>query len=63
MNPVTPEKTKLGFLGVGYMGRPIVQRLLEAGFKVATYDRDRSKPEELIRYGGTGKRCATFLRL
>jgi NAD binding domain of 6-phosphogluconate dehydrogenase len=53
MNPSTSEKNKLGFLGVGYMGRPIVQRLLESGFKVATYDRDRSKAEELIRYGGT----------
>jgi 3-hydroxyisobutyrate dehydrogenase-like beta-hydroxyacid dehydrogenase len=53
MNPITSEKNKLGFLGIGYMGRPIVQRLLESGFKVATYDRDRSKAEELIRYGGT----------
>jgi len=53
MNPITSEKNKLGFLGVGYMGRPIVQRLLESGFKVAAYDRDRSKAEELTRYGGT----------
>jgi 3-hydroxyisobutyrate dehydrogenase-like beta-hydroxyacid dehydrogenase len=53
MNPITSEKNKLGFLGVGYMGRPIVQRLLESGFKVAAYDRDRSKAEELIRSGGT----------
>jgi len=53
MNPITSEKNKLGFLGVGYMGHPIVQRLLESGFKVAAYDRDRSKAEELIRYGGT----------
>ncbi len=53
MNSITSEKNKLGFLGVGYMGRPIVQRLLESGFKVAAYDRDHSKAEELIRYGGT----------
>jgi 2-hydroxy-3-oxopropionate reductase len=53
MNPITSEKNKLGFVGVGYMGRPIVQRLLKSGFKVAAYDRDRSKAEELIRYGGT----------
>jgi 3-hydroxyisobutyrate dehydrogenase-like beta-hydroxyacid dehydrogenase len=52
MNPITSEKNKLGFLGVGYMGRPIVQRLLESGFKVAAYDRDRSKAEQLTRYGG-----------
>jgi 3-hydroxyisobutyrate dehydrogenase-like beta-hydroxyacid dehydrogenase len=53
MNPITSEKNKLGFLGVGYMGRPIVQRLLESGFKVTAYDRNRSKAEELIRYGGS----------
>src|SRR5260370_12719955 len=35
------------------MGRPIAQRVLEAGFKVAVYDRDSSKAEELINYGGT----------
>jgi 3-hydroxyisobutyrate dehydrogenase-like beta-hydroxyacid dehydrogenase len=53
MNPITAEKNKLGFVGVGYMGRPIAQRLLKSGFKVAAYDRNRSKAEELIRYGGT----------
>ncbi len=53
MNPITSETNKLGFLGVGYMGHPIVRRLLESGFQVAAYDRDRSKAEELIRYGGS----------
>src|SRR6267142_5438523 len=53
MNPITSEKDKLGFIGVGYMGRPIAQRLLEAGFKLTAYDRNRSKAEQLVRYGGT----------
>jgi 3-hydroxyisobutyrate dehydrogenase-like beta-hydroxyacid dehydrogenase len=53
MNAITSEKSKLGFVGVGYMGRPIAQRLLESGFRVAAYDRHRNKAEELIRYGGT----------
>ncbi|MGA8036811.1 MAG: NAD(P)-dependent oxidoreductase [Candidatus Acidiferrales bacterium] len=53
MNPITRERDTLGFIGIGYMGRPIAQRLLEAGFKVVAYDRDRSKAEELIRFGGT----------
>jgi 3-hydroxyisobutyrate dehydrogenase-like beta-hydroxyacid dehydrogenase len=53
MNAITSEKSKLGFVGIGYMGRPIAQRLLEAGFKVVAYDRHRSKAEELIQYGGT----------
>src|ERR1700674_334311 len=53
MNPITTEKNRLGFVGVGYMGRPIARRLLEAGFKVTAYDRDRSKANELVRFGGT----------
>jgi 3-hydroxyisobutyrate dehydrogenase-like beta-hydroxyacid dehydrogenase len=52
MKPITPGKDKLGFIGIGYMGRPIAQRLLEAGFQLTAYDRDRSKAEELIPYGG-----------
>jgi 3-hydroxyisobutyrate dehydrogenase len=52
MKPITPEKDRLGFVGIGYMGRPIAQRLLEAGFKLTAYDRDHSKAEELIQYGG-----------
>ena len=61
MNPITAEKNKLGFLGVGYMGHPIVQRLLESGFKVAAYDRDRSKANELVRFGGTVAESITEL--
>jgi hypothetical protein len=32
MNPITPEKDKLGFVGVGSIGRPIAQSLLGFGF-------------------------------
>src|SRR3982074_527545 len=53
MKPITQENSRLGFVGIGYMGRPIARRLLESGFKLTAYDRDRSKAEELIRYGGT----------
>src|SRR5579871_5656019 len=52
MNPITPEENRLGFIGIGYMGRPIAQRLLQSGFKVTAYDRHRSKADELTRYGG-----------
>jgi 3-hydroxyisobutyrate dehydrogenase-like beta-hydroxyacid dehydrogenase len=52
MNKIAPEKNKLGFVGVGYMGRPIAQRLLGSGFKLTAFDRDRSKAEELIQFGG-----------
>jgi 3-hydroxyisobutyrate dehydrogenase len=52
MSAITAAQSKLGFVGIGYMGRPIAQRLLEAGFRLTAYDRHRTKAEELIRYGG-----------
>src|SRR5712664_3468016 len=51
MKPITQENSTLGFVGIGYMGRPIARRLLESGFKLTAYDRDHSKREELIQYG------------
>jgi 3-hydroxyisobutyrate dehydrogenase-like beta-hydroxyacid dehydrogenase len=53
VNAITSDNGKLGFIGIGYMGRPIAQRLLAAGFKLTAYDLHRTKAEELIRYGGT----------
>ena len=52
MKPITQENSRLGFVGVGYMGQPIARRLLESGFKLTGYDRNRVKAEELISYGG-----------
>jgi 3-hydroxyisobutyrate dehydrogenase-like beta-hydroxyacid dehydrogenase len=53
MSSITPGKNKLGFVGIGYMGRPIAKRLLEAGLKVTAYDRDPTKANELVQFGGT----------
>jgi 3-hydroxyisobutyrate dehydrogenase-like beta-hydroxyacid dehydrogenase len=53
LKPITQEKSRLGFVGIGYMGRPIARRLLESGFKLTAYDRDHNKAEELMPYGGT----------
>ena len=52
MKPITQENSRLGFIGIGYMGRPIARRLLEAGFKLTAFDRDQNKANELVRYGG-----------
>jgi len=52
MKPITAEKSKLAFVGIGYMGRPMARRLLASGFKLTAYDRDRGKAQELVRYGG-----------
>jgi prephenate dehydrogenase len=43
MNPITQEDDKLGFVGIGYMGRPIARGLLESGFKLTAYDGDPRK--------------------
>ncbi len=32
MQPITRENDRLGFVGIGYVRRPIALRLLEAGF-------------------------------
>jgi 3-hydroxyisobutyrate dehydrogenase-like beta-hydroxyacid dehydrogenase len=53
MTPITAQKSKLGFIGIGYMGHPIARRLLESGFNLTAYDRDAAKAERLIQYGGT----------
>jgi len=53
MNKLTPETSRLGFVGIGYMGRPIARRLLESGFRLTAYDRHLSKAQELVQYGGT----------
>jgi 3-hydroxyisobutyrate dehydrogenase-like beta-hydroxyacid dehydrogenase len=51
MKTITQEKDRLGFVGIGYMGRSIARRLLESGFKLTAYDRDPKKADELVRYG------------
>src|ERR1700687_6223021 len=52
MKPITPENNTLGFVGVGYMGRPIAQRVLEFGFKLIAHDRERRQAEQLLPFGG-----------
>ncbi len=63
MNAITWKKNKLGFIGVGYMGRPIAQRLLESGFKLTAYDRNRSKAEELVRLFANAHRGSLVIDL
>jgi len=52
MKPITTQDAKLGFIGIGYMGRPIAQRLLQAGFSLVAYDLNPTKAEQLVSYGG-----------
>ena len=50
-------KTKIGFLGLGNMGLPIVKNLIEAGYHVQVYNRTLSKADELDQSSIT--RCST----
>jgi 3-hydroxyisobutyrate dehydrogenase-like beta-hydroxyacid dehydrogenase len=42
---------KLGFIGLGRMGQPMVQRLLSAGFELALYNRTAHKLQSLVTQG------------
>ena len=42
---------KIGFIGVGIMGKSMVRNLMKAGFEVAVYTRTKSKVEDVIGEG------------
>ena len=44
---------KIGFIGLGIMGRPMSRNLLKAGYQVVGYNRSRAAGEDLARAGGT----------
>lgn len=42
---------KVGFIGLGKMGRPMTQQLLKAGFEVTVHNRSRGVVDELAKEG------------
>ncbi len=40
---------KIGWIGIGTMGTPMVRNLLITGFPVYVYNRSREKEKELIK--------------
>ena len=42
---------KVGFVGIGKMGRPMTQQLLEAGYEVTIHNRSRGVVDELAKEG------------
>lgn len=44
---------RIGLIGLGNAGRPIVERLLHAGYSLKVFDVDRSKMESLARLGAS----------
>jgi 3-hydroxyisobutyrate dehydrogenase-like beta-hydroxyacid dehydrogenase len=49
---LTADQVKLGFIGLGSMGRRIAQRLLDHGYQLSVYDRDMAKAEGIVAQGG-----------
>ena len=47
-----PER--IGFVGLGIMGRPMAGNLMEAGHELVLYNRTRQKAEELAKESGAG---------
>src|SRR5688500_4725760 len=43
---------RVGFVGLGIMGRPMARNLMEAGRELVLYNRTRSKADDLAREGG-----------
>jgi 3-hydroxyisobutyrate dehydrogenase len=53
-------RSRLGFIGLGYLGSRITRRLIAAGFPVVVYDLDHTKAEEFADPGV--EVCAGFWR-
>ena len=45
------SNTRLGFIGLGYLGSRIARRLIAAGFPMVVHDRDREKTKDLVALG------------
>ncbi|MFA6110361.1 MAG: NAD(P)-dependent oxidoreductase [Candidatus Latescibacterota bacterium] len=51
--PVSPETTRIGFVGLGIMGAPMALNLLKAGYAVEVYNRtDRPRVDQVVAAGG-----------
>ena len=42
---------KIGFIGVGIMGKSMVRNLIKAGFEMHIYARTKSKVEDVVKEG------------
>jgi 3-hydroxyisobutyrate dehydrogenase-like beta-hydroxyacid dehydrogenase len=55
---------RIGFIGIGIMGKPMAGRLLEAGYQLAVLDRSPDCTADLVGRGAhdvwrfDGERCA-----
>jgi 3-hydroxyisobutyrate dehydrogenase len=50
---ISPDQTKIGWIGTGVMGRSMCAHLIDAGYKVTLFNRTREKAAPLVERGGT----------
>jgi 3-hydroxyisobutyrate dehydrogenase len=50
---ISPDKTRIGWIGTGVMGRSMCGHLIDAGYKATVYNRTKSKADDLIKKGAT----------
>jgi 3-hydroxyisobutyrate dehydrogenase len=48
---VSPQETRVGWVGTGVMGAPMCRHVLEKGYQVTVYNRTRAKAEALLDTG------------
>jgi 3-hydroxyisobutyrate dehydrogenase len=48
---ISPEKTRIGWIGTGVMGRSMCGHVLDAGYAVTIFNRTRAKAETLLERG------------
>ena len=48
---ISPESTRVGFIGLGIMGQSMAGHLQKAGYELHLYNRTRSKADALLRGG------------
>src|SRR6476620_321904 len=48
---ISPEKTRIGWIGTGVMGRSMCAHLLKAGYKATVFSRTKDKAADLIKCG------------
>src|SRR5450631_2405303 len=63
MKPLTPNRVKTGFIGLGHMGNPIARRLLGHGYQLSVYDMDPVKTQAIAEQGaGVAKNIIELAR-
>ncbi|WP_281274955.1 NAD(P)-dependent oxidoreductase [Brevibacillus fluminis] len=55
------EKTVIGFIGIGVMGKSMASHLLKAGYSVLVYTRTQQKADELLAAGAVWKETVAEL--